>query len=123
LFGDADLPPFCASGLDPRLLADLPWPLRRPVAPATTLAIAYALVEKHAGIPEMTKTDLARSNAPYVEAMRSWLVGSGRTPADLAGTPNASANGQAAYSIEQLHKELFAGAPDYSTTPARPGRP
>ncbi len=58
LFGDEDLPPFTASGLDPRMLADLPWPLRRPVAQATTLSAAYALVEKYAGVPEMTKTDL-----------------------------------------------------------------
>ena len=125
LFGDQDLPPFTASGLDPRELASLPWPLRRPVAQASTLSAAYALVERYAGVPEMTKTDLelARSNADYIERFRSWLIGSGRTPGDLAGTPNASANGQAAYSIEQLHRELFAGAPDYSARPARPGRP
>ena len=83
LFGDEDLPPFTASGLDPRELAALPWPLRRPVAQAPTLAIAFALVQRYAGVPEMTKTDLelARSNADYIDAFRSWLIGSGRTPA------------------------------------------
>jgi len=71
------------------MLADLPWPLRRPVAQATTLSAAYALVEKYAGRPEMTKTDLelARSNADYVEAFRSWLTGSGRTPAEQHWLP------------------------------------
>ncbi len=127
LFGDQDLPPFTASGLDPRELASLPWPLRRPVAQASTLAVAFALVDRYSGVPEMTKADLelARANTPYVEAFRSWLIGSGRTPADQvpsAGTPKASANGQTAYSVEQLHKELFAGRPIWDE-PARPGRP
>jgi hypothetical protein len=58
--------------------------------------------------------------------MRSWLIGSGRTPADLrsgAGTPEASANGQASYTVEQLYRELFGGLPNYSATgPVRPGR-
>jgi hypothetical protein len=122
-FGNEDLPPFTASGLDPHMLAGLPWPLRRPVAQAATLSAAYGMISKYADQPEMTKTEVefARANAPYVEAFRSWLIGSGRTPADQrpgAGTPTASANGQEAYSIEQLHGELFAGAPVYD--PRRP---
>jgi hypothetical protein len=123
LFGDADLPPFTASGLDPRMLADLPWPLRRPVAQAPTLSAAYALVEKYAELPEMIKIDLtedlefARANADYIERFRSWLIGSGRTSADQkpgAGM-QASANGQSAYSIEDLHRELFDTMKFYDT--------
>jgi hypothetical protein len=99
LFDDADLPPFTASGIDPSVLASLPWPLRRPVAAAHTRADAYALVEKYAGSPGMARADLAtaRENADYVQAMSLWLRGSAPTsvsyasPADAAGAEGTEA--------------------------------
>ncbi len=45
LFGTTDLPPFTASGIDPQVLASLPWPIRRPVAEAPTLQAAYELAD------------------------------------------------------------------------------
>jgi hypothetical protein len=44
LFGGCDLALITASGLDPQVLASLPWPLRRPVAEASTLKTAYELI-------------------------------------------------------------------------------
>ena len=103
LFDDRDLPPFTASGIDPSVLATLPWPLRRPVAEAPTLKIAYALVERYAGQPEMARTDLAtaRANLPYVQSMSLWLKGGTTT-----GEP-AAVSGQSSYTTEALHAELF----------------
>ena len=40
LFGDSDLPPFTASGLDPQVLARHPWPIRQAMASAPTLKAA-----------------------------------------------------------------------------------
>jgi hypothetical protein len=110
LFGDADYPPFTASGLDPRLLASLPWPLRRPVAAAATLAEAWHMVDKYAGTPDMAKVDLAYSpaNRGYVEAMSQWLIGTGKAPADAEpGAGAGKLSGLASYTTDQLHRELF----------------
>jgi hypothetical protein len=110
LFGNADLPPFTASGLDPVHLARVPWPLRRPMAEAPTLAAAYQLQAKYEDNPDMARVDLAHDlvNASYVEAFSNWLAGTGRHPDDLAlpGT-GVAASGAAAYTAEQLHQELF----------------
>jgi hypothetical protein len=128
LFSDRDLPLITASGLDPQVLASLPWPLRRPVAEASTLKIAYELISKYADSFDMVRVDLARgpSNLPYVEAMSQWLIGNGRMPADLELGAGLSAaerphDGQADRSVEALHQELF-GSTSYDT-PARQGRP
>jgi hypothetical protein len=127
LFGDRDLPLICASPLNPQVLASLPWPLRRPVAEAPTMAIAYSLISKYADAPDLVRMDLMLSphNLPYIEQFSQWLQGSGRLPADQAPHAglNAGTGGRDSYSTEQLHAELFAGAPDYPASRARPGRP
>ena len=49
LFGSDDLPPFTASGLPPEVLAAQPWPLRRLLAEAPTLAAAYEIMDRYSG--------------------------------------------------------------------------
>jgi hypothetical protein len=123
LFGDRDLPPFTASGLDPAMLASLPWPVRREVAEAPTLAAAYQLAERYgsgsdADLPGLLELRDSRYNLPYVEAMSQWLAGSGADapPAGDSGQPRHPGTGQylpaaAAplrdYTTEALHAELF----------------
>jgi hypothetical protein len=119
LFGGSDLPPFTASGLDPRILATLPWALRRPAAAMPTLKEAYELVERY-GDPDsagMASVDLAQApaNRGYVEAFSLWLKGQGGGPADrgpqdqlrhpATGQYTASAAGD--YATEAMHRELF----------------
>jgi hypothetical protein len=108
LFEDADLPPFTASGIDPSVLAGLPWPLRRPVAAAATRVDAYRLIDKYAGAPDMARADLATAgeNADYVGAMSLWLRGSGPPPVSYAN-PQVQAGAGDDYSTEALHRELF----------------
>jgi hypothetical protein len=103
LFGDAPLPPFTASGLPPEQLASLPWPLRRPVAAATSLADAWRMVDRYmtalaedaaaeraaqaadpyrppvaySGGPELAALKHARENLDYVERFSAWLRGNG----------------------------------------------
>jgi hypothetical protein len=55
LFGATDLPQLTASGLPVSALSALPWPLRRPVAEAPTLAAAYVLCDKYAGAPDLVR--------------------------------------------------------------------
>jgi hypothetical protein len=74
LFGDRDLPAFTSSGLDPSVLAGLPWPLRRPVAQATSLAKAYALVENTDDV-KLLDMRYASANRDYLTAMSTWLAG------------------------------------------------
>jgi hypothetical protein len=129
LFGDTDLPPFTASGLDPQVLASLPWPLRRPAAAMAKLSAVYALVEKYTGeAAPMSVVDLgtAGENAAYVAAMSLWLQGNGGGPADRGpqDQPRNRAGQYAAasgdYTTESLHAELF-GATGYA--PPRPAVP
>src|SRR5215472_11793799 len=80
LFGDRDLPAFTASGLDPSVLASQPWPIRRQMAAAPTLAAAYELADKYAG-PDgeaMAAADHAHgpANAGYVSDFSRWRAGS-----------------------------------------------
>ncbi len=47
-----ELPPFTASGIDPKALLDVPAPVRPAMAAADTTAAAYALRERYRGIPD-----------------------------------------------------------------------
>jgi hypothetical protein len=130
LFEDGPLPAFCASGLDPSLLAALPWPVRRPIAAAPSLAAAYALWQQYAG-PDGDAAGLldlrySRENSGYVSAMSQWLMGAGvgrdtnaqppqgpgvrasADPADLAGRVRAETQADSAdYVGQALYDELF----------------
>jgi hypothetical protein len=113
LFGDSPLPAFTANGLPPEQLASLPWPLRRHVAEAATLAKAYELVEYTDDL-KLLAMRFSRVNAPYVEAFSQWLVGTGRVTDPETGesiaASAASADDLDDYTEQSLHDELF-GAP------------
>lgn len=121
LFGDRDLPPFTASGLDPNILMQLPWPLRRPVAAAGTLKAAYVMVEKYAGAPELTRElSTARANSDYLNEFSAWLKGNGP---DSNGNPP---EGLGAAQVEGLNSELPSGpapAPRGADMPTLSERP
>jgi hypothetical protein len=109
LFGDGDLPLFTASGLDPSILARMPWPIRRPMAEAPTIQAAYELASRYEGNPDMARVDLAHDpvNESYVSAFSNWLAGQGGHPADRRADSGVAASGRDAYTTEQLHSELF----------------
>jgi len=105
LFGTRDLPVATASGIDPSVLAQVPWQARRAVAAARTRADAYELIDKYTDAPAMAATDAAimAHNDGYVSAFSQWLAGSGSGPEDTA----ARASAASPYSVEDLHAELF----------------
>jgi hypothetical protein len=78
LFHSGDLPPFTASGIDPKILLNVPWQARHPVAAAPTTAHAYALLDQYTG-PE---AEIAAAlnfgghpgNVAYKARVRNWLV-------------------------------------------------
>ncbi len=49
LFSTGDLPAFCASGVDPQVLLQVPWQARPALAASPTQARAYELVEAYSG--------------------------------------------------------------------------
>jgi hypothetical protein len=128
---DADLPPFTSSGLDPAVLASLPWPVRRAAAEAPDLAMVYDL----ATTDDATLSDLrfSRHNQPYVAEFSAWLAGPvrnsveaqlaeagqrpGSSPARHPATGRFTASGPGArddlsdlagdYVGQRLHDELF----------------
>ena len=55
LFVSGDLPPFCASGLDPAELLKVPWRARHALAAAPTIAAAYAIMDRSPGRTERRK--------------------------------------------------------------------
>ncbi len=52
--GTADLPMFTASGLDPKLLSQLPYTARHYVAALPDLAVVHSIFEEHADDPYLT---------------------------------------------------------------------
>jgi hypothetical protein len=116
LFGDRDLPPFTASGIDPHLPAGLPWALRRPVAAAPTMKGAYELIEKYAGAEPDDLGLLAlrhsRANQDYVSAFSLWLQGSRyrntQEPQGLGVTASAARDD----AEKALYRSLFGKEPE-----------
>lgn len=86
VFNSGDLPPFTASGLDPKLLLELPWQVRHYAAASESRAEVLALVEQYAEDP--TVVDGAYTTAGtenYLDRMRAWLVGPAAPTPDLLG--------------------------------------
>jgi hypothetical protein len=119
LFGDRDLPPFTASGIDPHLLGGLPRALRRPVAAAPTMKGAYELIEKFAGVEPDDLGLLAlrhsRANQDYVSAFSLWLAGTGGRPSKAQEPQGLGVTALAARddAEERLHEALFGHLPEY----------
>jgi hypothetical protein len=81
LFGAGDLPPFLASGIDPRALLSVPWQARHTLAAAPTPAAAYAVTSDFAGLSAEDAAAYAAlyySDHPgtrdYANRVEEWLV-------------------------------------------------
>jgi hypothetical protein len=122
LFGDRDLPLVTASGVDPKVLASLPWQARRAVAAAPTRAEAYDLIDRVSASPGMAvmNPEVTGHNAEYVGAFRQWLTGTVTPPPPEPGQAQAQAQEYDDYTVERLHKELF-GDSTYQPSPPASG--
>lgn len=73
LFAAGELPPVTASGIDPRLLLDVPWQARRAVARADQVE-AYRLLERYSGEEGATRAELDSSgNGPLAADVREYM--------------------------------------------------
>jgi hypothetical protein len=117
LFGDRDLPVITASGLDPHLLADLPWMLRRPVAQAPTMKAAFDLIDRFTGgevaDPDLSALRYARSNADYLEEFSMWLVGPAGRPSNAQPPQGVTASAARDDAEDRLFDQLFSHSPEY----------
>jgi hypothetical protein len=106
LFGNADLPPITASGMPVSVLGGQPWPLRRLLAMVSNLSGAYEIIDRFADDPAQCRHDdqCAAANRGYISSFRAWLAGAGAQPDQMPG----------AYSVQQLHLEIF-GEHDWPT--------
>lgn len=50
---------------------------------------------------------MGKSNLEYVERFRAWLIGTGRTPADLRFKGVSASSGADTSSTEAFHREIF----------------
>jgi hypothetical protein len=119
LFGDRDLPLVTASGLDPHLLGDLPWMLRRPVAAAATMKAAYEMIDRYTGgqvaDPDLSQLRFSRANQDYIAEFSLWLAGTGR-PASTEPSPGVGVAASAAAredAEERLYDELYGHLPQH----------
>jgi hypothetical protein len=78
MFGAGDLPSFTASGIDPGVLAGIPWTARHAAAAAPTTAAAYAIIEEVSGPDgDLEAARYAGHGAcrDYQNRVRSWAIG------------------------------------------------
>lgn len=77
LFPTGDLPPFTASGIDPKALLQVPWLARHPIAAEPSQAAAYRMVDFYASEDGeiASKVDFTGhpGNVDYRERMRAWV--------------------------------------------------
>ncbi len=76
LFSTGDLPPFCASGIDPQALLQVPWQARPAVASAPTQAKAYELVQTYSGpdAENLAAWDFRDVEKNYRNRYNDWLA-------------------------------------------------
>ena len=82
LFASGDLPSFCASGLSPETLLQVPWEARHAMAAAPTQAEAYAILQACTGGDQgASAEDIAfydysdhPGNADYAQRVRQWQL-------------------------------------------------
>ncbi len=76
LFASGDLPPFCASGIDPQMLAKVPWFLRHEAAAGTNPGTVLAMIEDTATDPDGHLFESRTAGATeYVARMHAWASG------------------------------------------------
>lgn len=78
LFESGDLPPFCASGIDPALLADVPWMARHRIAATADRAEALRMIEDVSGEHglDIAASEYGRdlANKQYQSRVERWAV-------------------------------------------------
>lgn len=80
VFNSGDLPPFLASGLDPKVLLELPWEARHYAAQAESRAEVFDMVERYAADPTVYDGEHTTTGTEdFLDRMRSWLAGPDRT--------------------------------------------
>lgn len=101
MFDSGDLPPFTASGVDPRFLANLPWKIRHAAAMEASSVTVLKWVEEFG---HDDTVDMAVGGQwQYINRFRDWLAGRWTNPsfkgADAATQATADAD---------LYASLFA---------------
>lgn len=71
--GTADLPPFTASGVEPRLLTRLPYTLRHAAASADSRGYVLDLLESYADMPGATIEHPGLRD--YINRVQAWATG------------------------------------------------
>lgn len=104
--GTADLPPFTASGIDPRLLMQLPYQLRHLAASDPDPASVLSLFERQAGQPDIIDPEQAVGSglAEYEGRMSDWLSGKWTNPSHGHVDPE-----QAAAADDDVFNSLLGG--------------
>jgi hypothetical protein len=117
LFQTGDLPPFCASGIDPKLLLQVPWQARHALAAAPTQAAAYRLLQEYSGpeAEDAAEIDFGQSfeNADYERRVREWQV-TGMSEQHLYDSLGFTASDQAAAKRLDMQNDAYLtgrGAP------------
>lgn len=84
LFATGDVPVFCASGIDPAALLQVPWQARYAVASAPTSEAAFRLVQMYAGDPVAAADDFGSSEpvVDYAGRVQAWAA-SGMTEGEV----------------------------------------
>lgn len=101
MFDSGDLPPFTASGVDPRFLANLPWKVRHAAAMETSSLGVLKWVEQYGHDDTVNMPSAGQSE--YIGRFRYWLAGKWTNPA----FKGADAAAQAAADSD-LYDALFA---------------
>ncbi|KIC66309.1 hypothetical protein [Pseudarthrobacter phenanthrenivorans] len=78
MWATGDLPPFTASGLDPQLLAMVPWQIRHAAALEPDRAKVLAMVEDGAGLESLHTEEEHEGLRNYRERVNNWLSGKNR---------------------------------------------
>lgn len=82
VFNSGDLPPFLASGLDPKVLLDLPWQARHAAAASESRAEVLAMIEACAADPADAGNYEHPGRIDFESRMSAWLVGPGQSADD-----------------------------------------
>jgi len=101
MFDSGDLPPFIASGVDPRFLANLPWRIRHAAAMETSSLTVLKWVEEF-GHDDTVDMPVA-GQWQYINRFRDWLAGWWTNPS----FKGVDASAQAAADAD-LYDALFA---------------
>lgn len=87
LFESGDLPPFTASGVDPKILASLPWKVRHAAAASPSTATVYKWLEQFVHAEPTVEWPTAPGLDEYVGRFQAWLRGKWTNPSFRGADP------------------------------------